>query len=84
VAVKPTDIRSWRSDQRAIHYQEQAKKLREMATLESMQRMRDKLIAVAEQISGTCEEPYATDLSGAPRRLLKTAFSQSMNCPPAC
>jgi len=44
-----TDIRSWPASQRSPHYQELATKLRRMAELETMPKMRAQLLALADQ-----------------------------------
>jgi hypothetical protein len=42
-------VRSWPNGQRAVHYREQAKKLRNMAGGETRDELRDQLLTLAAQ-----------------------------------
>ena len=44
-----TDIRSWPASQRSAHYHELAVKLRRMAEIETVPKMRAQLLALAHQ-----------------------------------
>ena len=43
------DLQSWRASERATHYQEQADKLRSLATLELAVKARGRLLALADE-----------------------------------